>query len=130
VPAVYELALSNDYVHEAEHAIYLVVALLVWSPLLGIDPLPHRPGPWVGLACMVACMAPMAAIAVWLADARAPVYGHYVSTVGAGALRDQRLAATIMWAGGLPAFAIPALSLVRAPARWRQNRAHAQRAPA
>lgn len=45
VPAVYGLALTNDYVHGAEHALYLVAALLMWAPVLGVDPLPHCLGP-------------------------------------------------------------------------------------
>lgn len=42
VPAVYGLALTNDYVHAGEHALYLITAMLMWAPLLGVDPLPHR----------------------------------------------------------------------------------------
>lgn len=115
VPAVYGLALSNDYVHEAEHGLYLFVAILVWAPLLGVDPLPHRPGPRTQLVCMVACMLPMLLIAVWLGRAGHPVYGHYLGTLGPAALHDQRLAATIMWAAALPAFAVPALVRAFAP---------------
>ena len=109
IPAVYGLALQNDYVHEAEHGLYLASAVLMWASLLGVDPLPNRPGRRGQLVCMVACMVPMAVIAVWLAIAPEPVYGHYLGTLGPSALSDQRLAATIMWVGGLPAFAVPAL---------------------
>jgi len=119
LPAVYGLALSNDYVHEAEHGLYLVTAVLVWAPLLGVDPLPHRPGPGGQLACMVACMVPMAVIALWLGIAAHPVYGHYVQSLGPSALHDQHQAATIMWAGCLAAFAVPALARVRIPKRHR-----------
>jgi putative membrane protein len=109
IPAVYGLALRNDYVHEAEHGLYLLTAVIMWAPLLGIDPLPHRPGPRVQAACMVGCMVPMALIALWLATAGTPVYGHYLDALGPAALHDQRLAATIMWVAGLPAFGVPAL---------------------
>lgn len=112
--AVYGLALSNDYVHEAEHGLYLITALLVWAPLLGCDPLPHRPGPRGQLVCMIACMIPMALVAVWLGAAADPVYGRYLGELGPRALGDQRTAATIMWAAGLPAFAVPALGRRRA----------------
>jgi len=113
LPTAYGLALRNDYIHEAEHGLYLVTALLVWAPLLGVDPLPRRPGPRGRLACMGACMLPMALIAVWLGTAADPVYGHYQHTLGPAALSDQRAAATIMWAGCLPAFLVPALGCVR-----------------
>ena len=126
MPAVYGLALRNDYVHEAEHALYLFTALLVWAPLVGADPLPHRPGTRGQLACMAACMVPMGLIALWLGTARDPVYGHYLQAVGTAALRDQRIAATIMWAGCLPAFAVPALRLMRVPQRRRVGQVRSQ----
>lgn len=126
LPAVYGLALRSEYVHVAEHGVYLLSALLVWAPLLGVDPLPHRPGPRGQLACMVVCMVPMVLVAVWLAGASHPVYGRYVQALGASALHDQRLAATIMWAGCLPAFAVPVLARVRIPRRRsvQQVRSH------
>jgi putative membrane protein len=110
VPAVYGVTLSNQLAHDAEHGLYLVSALLLWAPLLGVDPLPHRPGPRVGLACLAMCMLPMVLIAVWLAGAHEPVYGHYLRTLGSAALSDQRAAATVMWAGGLIALAVPVLA--------------------
>ncbi len=128
IPAVFGLALRNDYVHEAMHGLYLVAALLIWAPLLGVDPLPHRPGPRGQFACMVACMVPMTLIAVWLQTAPDVVYGHYLGTLGPSALNDQRLAATIMWAGSLPAFAVPALAragALRRPQPVRSWQVHA-----
>ena len=126
VPAVYGLALGNDYVHEAEHGLYLLVALLVWAPLLGVDPLPRRPGPRTQLVCMIACILPMLLVAVWLGRAGTPVYGHYLTTLGPEALRDQRLAATIMVAGCLPAFAVPALIRAFAPESRRPRRVRSE----
>jgi putative membrane protein len=122
VPAVYGLALGNDYAHEAEHGLYLFAAVLMWAPLLGVDPLPHRPGPRTQLACMLACMVPMLLIAVWLGRAGEPVFGHYLATLGPAALHDQRLAATIMVLGGLPAFAVPALIRTFGPQGRRPRR--------
>ena len=121
IPAVYGLALTNDYLHETEHALYLLTALLVWGPLIGADPLPHRLGARSELVCMTACMLPMVLIALWLAATPTAVYGHYVVGRGPDALRDQRLAATIMCAGGLPACALPALARARLPHRRRRE---------
>jgi putative membrane protein len=111
VPAVYGLALRNDTVHEAEHALYLTSALLMWAPMLGVDPLPRRLSARGQMACLAACMAPMLLVGAWLGLAPHAVYQHYVELGAspAAALHDQRLAATIMWAGGLPAFAVPVL---------------------
>jgi putative membrane protein len=113
IPAVYGLTLSNDYVHELEHGLYLLTATIMWAPILGVDPLPHRPGPRGQCLCMVACMVPMAVIASWLAIAPDAVYGHYLGTLGPSALHDQRVAAAIMWFGCLPAFAVPAIARAR-----------------
>jgi putative membrane protein len=130
IPAVYGLALSNEYAHDAEHALYLLTAVLVWAPIIGADPLPHRSGLRGQLACMLACMASMILIAVWLASAPDAVYGHYLAGLGPQALTDQHLAATIMWVGGLPAFAIPALRRARLPRLRHQQRARTHRAQA
>ncbi len=119
LPAVYGLALRNDYVHETEHGLYLLTSVLLWAPLLGVDPLPHRPGPRGQLACMLACMLPMALIAAWLGTATEPVYGHYLGTLGPGALADQRVAAMIMVAAGLPAFGVPTVMRAVAAGGWR-----------
>jgi putative membrane protein len=130
IPTVYGLVLTNESLHETEHGLYLLAALLVWAPLIGADPLPHRPGPRGQLACMLACMLPMILIALWLATTPRPVYGHYVAELGRQALHDQRLAATIMWIGGVPAFAIPALARARLPRLRHQPHARPHRAHA
>lgn len=116
LPAVYGLTLSNDYVHALEHGLFLVVSVLVWAPVIGVDPLPHRQTPRGQLVCMLACMLPMGLIAAWLSSANSPVYEHYV-TLGSSVMRDQHAAGLIMWIGGLPAFAVPAvMRLARPPA--------------
>ena len=115
IPAVYGLTLTNEYLHETEHGLYLLTALLVWAPLIGADPLPHGPGARGQITCMTACMLPMLLIALWLAVTPDAIYAHYLGASGPQALHDQRLAATIMWGGSLPAFAIPALAHARLP---------------
>ena len=73
---------------------------------------------------MGACVLPMVAIAVWLGTASDAVYSQYLDALGARALADQHLAATIMWAGGLPAFLAPLLAprLMSVPIRPRPPR--------
>jgi cytochrome c oxidase assembly factor CtaG len=129
-PAVYGLALSNVYVHEGEHGLYLLTSVLVWAPVLGVDPLPHRPGPRGRVACMAACMLPMVLIAGWLASSPGAVYGHYLHALGPTALGDQRLAATIIWAAGLPAFLAPKLARARTTPSGHRHLPRSRQAPA
>jgi putative membrane protein len=123
VPAIYGLTLRNDYVHETEHGLYLSTAVLMWASLLGVDPLPHRASARGELVCMAGCMLPMALIAVWLAATPDPVYGHYLRTLGSGAIHDQRLAATVMFAGSLPAFFVWGWMSIGFPSSPRKGRA-------
>ncbi|MBS1886090.1 MAG: cytochrome c oxidase assembly protein [Actinobacteria bacterium] len=111
IPAVYDLTLENGLAHVGEHALYLLTATLVWAPLIGADPLPHRAGARGRCLCVAACMIPMAAISIWLLAAGAPVYGPYREALGtAAALADQQLSGLIMLVAGIPAFAIAAVA--------------------
>jgi putative membrane protein len=112
IPAAYALTLENGLAHIAEHALYLLTACLVWAPLIGADPLPHRLRASGRCLCVLACMVPMAAIAIWLLAAGAPLYEPYEVALGpVGALDDQRLAGLIMLAAGIPALALALVSL-------------------
>ena len=107
IPAVFDLTLENDLVHVGEHALYLGTAVLVWAPLIGADPLPHRVGVAGRCWCVVACMIPMASVSLWLLAAGTPVYAPYGAALGApAALADQRLAALIMLAAAVPALGL------------------------
>jgi putative copper resistance protein D len=111
LPGVYDLTLSSEWVHVSEHALYLFCSILIWAPLLGVDPLPGRAGARGQALCMAACMVPMAIIGVWLLAAGAPIYVHYRDALGtAGALHDQRVAGLIMLLVCLPAFGVVPLA--------------------
>lgn len=118
IPAVYDLTVEDDLVHITEHALYLLTAVLVWAPLIGADPLPHRVGRAGRCWCVVACMVPMGAIAIWLLAVGTPVYEAYEAALGPGAaLDDQRLAALIMVLAGVPALVLALASPFAWPAR-------------
>jgi putative copper resistance protein D len=115
VPAVYGLALTSNDVHIAEHAAYLLSSILMWVPLLGADPLPHRHGVRDRIVCVVGCTLSMLLVGAWLGMSRRAVYGHYVLAAGRAALHDQRVAAAIMLLGCLPMIAVAAFPRPRAP---------------
>jgi putative membrane protein len=107
IPAVYDLTLESTLAHVAEHAVYLLTAVLVWAPLIHADPLPHRLGAGGRCWCVAACMVPMGLVAAWLLAAGAPLYEPYEAALGtSAALDDQRLAGVIMLAAAVPAFAV------------------------
>jgi putative membrane protein len=111
LPVVYDLTLRDEWVHVGEHALYLLCAVLIWAPLLRVDPLPGRLPAHGQALCMAACMVPMAIVGIWLLVASAPVYAHYREVLGAtGAVHDQRAAALIMLVAGVPAFAVVPLA--------------------
>jgi putative membrane protein len=94
---LYELALLHPAVHVAEHALYLGAAALFWRPVLGADPVPHRPGFAGRLLYLMLAAGPLAVVGVAMASSTHPWYAAYA---GPGALADQRDAGALMWVGG------------------------------
>ena len=75
IPAMYGRALSNELLHETEHALYLLTALLIWVPVIGADPLPHHPPrPRSEVVWMIAlgarCGGPFLVMRRWLGPGR------------------------------------------------------------
>lgn len=93
---LYGLALRLPFVHALEHMAYLVAGLAYWAPLVGADPLPSRPASAGRIAWLLASMPPMGLLGAWLLSG--PL--RYAEYAGPGALADQRVAASVIWAGG------------------------------
>lgn len=92
VPAVWD-ATGHGLGHVAAHAAWLAAGALFWRPLIGIDPVPHRPRVIGRLLLMTTAMAPMGAVGATMLDARGAWY--------AGATAAQtRAAGAVMWIGG------------------------------
>jgi putative membrane protein len=95
---IYELALDNRLVHDLEHAAYLLSAVALWAAI-------QAPGQRTGAGRVGAAMAVIggtALLGVVLVSATEPLVPSYVERLGSEqALDDQRLAASLMWAGGM-----------------------------
>jgi cytochrome c oxidase assembly factor CtaG len=104
LPSFYDATLRHPTLHYAEHALYLVSGLLVWSPLLDADPAPrHRLNGASKLGYLIVAMLPMAIVGAYL-DRHAtlvyPPYGPPARALGISALDDQAQAGAIMWVVG------------------------------
>jgi putative membrane protein len=112
VPALFDLTLRNEAVHDLEHALFLVTALLFWTHL---TPTSRRPrlGAAHRIAYGVGAILVSWVLAVVLGFASHPLYGHYAALAhrpgGLSALADQQLAAGIMWVPASIPFTIAVL---------------------
>jgi putative membrane protein len=105
---IYELALRHDAVHVAEHVAYIAAAVLFWRPVLGADPVPHRPGFAGRVLYLMLAAGPLALAGVAMQESHRPWYPAYFGT---GALADQHDAGALMWAGGGLALAVITLAV-------------------
>ncbi len=123
---VYELSLENNWVHDAEHLLYLVSALLFWLPVVGRNPAPWRLSPAASVL-YVGLQAPqMTFLALAIFMAPEPLYPFYADASrawGPTALADQQLAGGIMWVAGDLVFIGIVLLLVIAWMRDEERRA-------
>ncbi|GAB7039042.1 MULTISPECIES: cytochrome c oxidase assembly protein [Catenuloplanes] len=81
---------EHPWVHVAVHAHVVVAGYLFTAAIIGVDPAPHRPGPRVRAAALIAFLAAHAILAKHL-------YGHPPAGVLAG---DARAGAQLMYYGG------------------------------
>ena len=94
---VYDEALRQRWVHELEHAGYLLGAVLTWSAMLGA-----RPASTIGrVGAAFGVSAAGALLGVILLTAPEPLIETYAARLGPDALADQRRAAALMWVSGM-----------------------------
>jgi putative membrane protein len=122
IPALYNLTLRNDAVHNLEHTAFLAVGLLFWTAAL-----PRRAGsvPSLGLigraVVVLGGLLGSWMLAVFIGYAPSVLYA-YTGSGGLTALADQQLAAGVMWVPASLPFVIVLVALV---ARWFENDAQA-----
>jgi len=120
---LFELGVRHPLAHGLEHVALLAAGLLFWAPLVGADPLPHRPGPAARLAWLLAAMPPMGLVGARLLTGGV-AYPSYPS------LADQRTAAGVMWGAGSLVMAAATVAIVFAAVlreETRQRRREAAR---
>ncbi len=110
LPALYDLTLRNQAVHDAEHALFLATGILFWAQILPSWPLHRRLAFGARLACILATAFAGWLLAVVFAFAPTPLYSPYADLSsrpgGISALGDQHLAAGVMWVPGSIPFAL------------------------
>ena len=92
--SIYDDALSNRWLHEAEHAAYLLAACAMWTAVMGVG----RVGAVARIGSVFGVIAGSAFLGIVLMAATEPLMPTYEARLGAAAaLDDQRNAAAIMW---------------------------------
>lgn len=126
IPALYNLTLRNDAVHNLEHTAFLAVGLLFWTVALPR----HDGAPALGLmgraVVVFAGLVGSWMLAVFIGYAPTVLYA-YSGSGRLTALADQQLAAGVMW---VPASLPFVIVLVALGARWFENDAQAAAAEA
>jgi putative membrane protein len=102
VPSAYDLALHSNAVHYAEHATFLIVALLAWGQVIDSPPFHSALDHPRRVAFVLASMVPSWGLAIGMAIASRPWYAYYAHPRPGGitAITDQHLAGGVMWVPG------------------------------
>jgi putative membrane protein len=113
VPALFDLTLRSQAVHELEHALFFFTGLLFWAQVF--DSAPFRSGlGWLWRAAYTTTgMLVGWVLAMVLAFAPSPLYPAYASVQSRpgdlSALADQQIAAGVMWVPGSLVYTIAIL---------------------
>ncbi len=117
IPALYNLTLRNEMVHNLEHTAFLAVGLLFWTAALPRS----DTSPGLGLlgrsAVVLTGLVGSWLLAVYIGYAPGVLYA-YSGSGSLSALADQQLAAGVMW---VPASVPFVAAVVWIMARWFEN---------
>ena len=100
---LFDAALENPLIHDFEHAIYLVTALLFWWPAVALDPAPWRMSHPARALYVFLQMTQNTFLSVVILNAQTVLYPHYATVQrswGPTPLEDQQIAAAFMWVVG------------------------------
>jgi putative membrane protein len=114
---LFDAALRDPLLHDAEHVAFLTSGLLFSLPLFGSDPLPHRLGPGGRIVYLLAAMPPMSLLGMVLATAPTLLYPSYLprlAVLGIAPQADQSFGGAVMWLGSDAAMLVMAALVVAA----------------
>jgi putative copper resistance protein D len=114
LPAVYDMAVSHQPLHDLEHVAYLLTAALFWLAVLGPDPRPRRLSHPARLLYLFVTMAAMAVVGAALSMSATPSYPYYAREArdhGYDALADQHTGGVLMWTTTMVVL-VPAMAAV------------------
>ena len=110
VPVLFDATLSSSAIHALEHTLFFASAVVLFKQVIPSPPLRVTLSDTQRLLYVVAAMTVSWALAVVLAIAPSPLYGHYAHLAsrpgGISALADQQLAAGVMWVPGSITFVL------------------------
>jgi putative membrane protein len=121
LPPLYNLAMAHHDIHIVQHLMFLVVAVLMWWPIL--SPLPELPRLAYPLQMLYLFLMsiPMSIVAVYIAYADSVLYPSYASAPrigGISPMQDQLIGGLIMWVpGGLFFFGVISVIFFK----WQQR---------
>jgi cytochrome c oxidase assembly factor CtaG len=115
-PALYNAALSSEFVHDLEHLTMFGAGMLFWWTVTGAGPRLHKQLSRVAkIAFIIAVIPPNMALGIVLAFSQQPIYSFYNDMPrlwGISALDDQRISGVIMWIPGNMMYFIAALIII------------------
>jgi cytochrome c oxidase assembly factor CtaG len=119
VPSLYDATLSDQNVHELEHATFFAAGLLFWLQVLDSPPVHARLTYGRRAVYLMGATLVSWVLAIVLAFAHHPLYSGYAHLAhrpgGLSALADQQIAAGVMWVPGSIPFTI---AIIWALYRW------------
>ncbi len=114
LPKAYDLALSNEHIHDFEHICFLGTSLLFWYVVVHPWPSRTRSNNWMVLLYLLSADIVNTTLSAFLAFCNRPVYQFYITGPNPfhiSALSDQIAAGMIMWVLNSIVFLVPAMVL-------------------
>jgi cytochrome c oxidase assembly factor CtaG len=101
LPAAYDAALAHGWLHDLEHLVFALAAIVFWWPVIG--PAPRSAAPPTAVArvvYLVLAAFSSSALGVALAASPAPLYAYQTTVDAVSAREDQAWGGIVMWAVG------------------------------